>query len=78
MTAEPVSSYRCRLTIDHSRVRNTDQQNFPVLVRLCYPALRNTTAGGHVKGTDGPQAGTLYRVRLGVKGKPPFRSKINV
>ena len=39
MTAEPVSSYRCRLTIDHSRVRNTDQQNFPVLIRLCDPAL---------------------------------------
>ena len=43
-----------------------------------YTDLYITTAGGHIKETDGPQAGTLYRVRLGVKGKPPFRSKINI
>ena len=43
-----------------------------------YTDLYVTTAGGHVRETDGPQAGTLFRVRLGVKGKPPFRSRINL
>lgn len=43
-----------------------------------YTDLYVTTAGGNIKETDGPEAGTLYRVRLGVMGKPPFRSNISV
>jgi len=36
-----------------------------------------TTAGGHIKETDGAEAGALYRLRIpGVKGVPEFRSKI--
>jgi sugar lactone lactonase YvrE len=36
-----------------------------------------TTAGGDSKETDGPEAGTLYRVQVpGVHGVPEFRSRI--
>ncbi|MDE2808549.1 MAG: DUF2341 domain-containing protein, partial [Gemmatimonadota bacterium] len=55
MTAEPISSYRRSLIIDHTRVFNTDQRDFPLLVHLCDPALRSTASGGHVahpRGTD--------------------------
>ena len=48
MATESVSPYRRRLTIDHTRVLNTDQRDFPLLVRLCDPTLRSTVAGGHV------------------------------
>ena len=53
MTAELVSPYRRPLTIDHTQVLNTDQRDFPVLVRLCDPTLRSTTAGGHVAHSHG-------------------------
>ena len=55
MSTASVSSYRRSLTIDHTRVCNTDQRNFPLLVRLCDPTLRSTASGGHVAhphGTD--------------------------
>ena len=48
MATESVSPYRRRLTIDHTRVLNTDQRDFPLLVRLCDPTLCSTVAGGHV------------------------------
>lgn len=35
-----------------------------------------TCAGGEHKDTDGPGAGALFRVDLGVKGVPEFRSRI--
>ena len=53
MTAAPISPYRRPLTIDHTRVRNTDQRNFPVLIRLSDPTLRSTAAGGHVAHDQG-------------------------
>lgn len=37
-----------------------------------------TTAGGETKPEDGPGAGALFRVDLGVRGRPPFRSRIGV
>jgi sugar lactone lactonase YvrE len=37
-----------------------------------------TTAGGHDKGTNGPGAGALFRLRPGVRGLPEFRSRIAV
>jgi D-xylonolactonase len=42
-----------------------------------YEDMYVTTAGGHIKDTDGAQAGALFRLRIpGVKGVPEFRSKI--
>jgi len=37
-----------------------------------------TTAGGNDKATEGAGAGALFRVRLGVRGTPPFRSRIGL
>ena len=53
MATEPVSPYRRSLTIDHTRVLNTDQRDFPVLIRLCDPTLRSTASGGHVAHSHG-------------------------
>jgi len=37
-----------------------------------------TSAGGHIKDTDGPHAGALFRMRPGVKGQLEFRSKVGL
>ena len=37
-----------------------------------------TTAGGHIKDQDGPLAGSLFRIDLGVKGVPEFTSRIGL
>ena len=65
--------------------REIQRLNFPVskvssatFAGPDYTDLYVTTAGGNIRETDGPQAGSLYRVQLGVMGKPPFRSKINI
>jgi len=52
MSAETVAAYRRRLTIDHSRVHNADQRDFPLLVRLSDPTLR-CSGGGHVAHPQG-------------------------
>ncbi len=42
-----------------------------------YETLFVTTAGGHVKDTDGPLAGSLFSLKIpGVRGVPEFRSQI--
>lgn len=41
-----------------------------------YSDMYITTAGGDDKGTNGSYAGSLFRVRPGVRGVPEFRSKI--
>ncbi len=41
-----------------------------------YTDMYVTTAGGHMKEQEGPHAGSLFRLNLGVQGKPPFRSRI--
>lgn len=43
-----------------------------------YTDMYVTTAGGHDKAENGPSAGALYRLRLGIKGVPEFRSQINI
>jgi D-xylonolactonase len=43
-----------------------------------YTDMYVTTAGGHDKAENGPSAGALYRLRLGVKGSPVFRSRIHM
>ena len=37
-----------------------------------------TTAGGDQKDKDGPDAGGLFRLNLGVQGRPEFRSQIGL
>jgi D-xylonolactonase len=37
-----------------------------------------TTAGGNMKAEKGPDAGALFRLRLGIKGMPEFFSKIRL
>ena len=41
-----------------------------------YTDIYVTTAGGDQKTTEGQGAGALFRLRLGIQGKPEFRSKI--
>jgi len=41
-----------------------------------YTDLYVTTAGGDNKAQEGPGAGALFRLRLGVRGVPEFPSRI--
>ena len=41
-----------------------------------YTDMYITTAGGQDKPAEGPGAGCLYRLNLGIQGKPEFRSRI--
>ena len=41
-----------------------------------YTDLYVTTAGGADRGANGPQAGSLFRLRPGVQGLPEYRSRI--
>jgi D-xylonolactonase len=43
-----------------------------------YRDMYITTAGGDDKGSNGIDAGALFRARVGVRGVPQFRSKIIV
>ncbi len=43
-----------------------------------YADMYVTTAGGDQKATDGPLAGSLFRVRLGIRGVSEFRSRIGL
>ena len=45
--------YGRALTIDHTKVPNTDQSNFPVLVYLSDATLRDNAHGGHVMSASG-------------------------
>jgi D-xylonolactonase len=42
-----------------------------------YMDMYVTTAGGNNKAENGPAAGALYRLRMGVKGVPEFRSRVS-
>jgi hypothetical protein len=46
-------SYNRTLTVDHTKVSNTDQVNFPVLVSISDPSLKSATNGGHVRNANG-------------------------
>ena len=43
-----------------------------------YTDLYVTTAGGHDKDENGPGAGGLFRINLGIRGVPEFRSRIGL
>lgn len=43
-----------------------------------YTDIYVTTAGGHLRPDDGPAAGALFRLRLGIQGVPEFRSRIGL
>lgn len=43
-----------------------------------YTDIYVTTAGGNIKAEDGEAAGALFRLRLGIKGVPEFRSRIKI
>ena len=45
--------YRRAITIDHTKVPNTDQTNFPLLVSLTDSLLATVTNGGHVTSANG-------------------------
>ena len=46
------NSYRA-ITIDHTKVPNTDQSNFPVLISGTYPYLATVANGGQVQNSSG-------------------------
>lgn len=46
-------AYRRTITIDHSKVPNTDQSNFPVLISGTYAYLATTSNGGNVASANG-------------------------
>jgi predicted ribosomally synthesized peptide with SipW-like signal peptide len=46
-------SYRKKITIDHTKVSNTSQSNFPVLISRTDADWKDTTNGGHVGQSDG-------------------------
>ncbi len=46
-------SYQRALVIDHTKVPNTDQTNFPVLVSVTDPLLAAAANGGHVSSPNG-------------------------
>ncbi len=43
-----------------------------------YTDMYVTTAGGDDKAANGPGAGALFRLRLGIRGVPEFRSRISI
>lgn len=43
-----------------------------------YTDIYVTTAGGDKKATDGPGAGALFRLNLGIRGVPEFPSRIGI
>ncbi|MBI1925763.1 SMP-30/gluconolactonase/LRE family protein [Candidatus Poribacteria bacterium] len=43
-----------------------------------YTNIYVTTAGGDKKATDGPGAGALFRLNLGIRGVPEFPSRIGI
>jgi hypothetical protein len=46
-------AYRRAVTIDHTKVPNTDQLNFPMLISGTYPYLATTSNGGNVTNANG-------------------------
>jgi hypothetical protein len=46
------TNYRA-ITIDHTKVSNTDQTNFPVLISGTYPYLATSANGGQVQNSNG-------------------------
>jgi hypothetical protein len=51
--AQPNYGYQRTITIDHTKVPNTDQANFPLLFYSTDPLLKSTGNGGHVNSPSG-------------------------
>lgn len=47
------SPYMKKITIDHTKVLNSDRKNFPVLITVTDPALKSVSNGGHVSHNSG-------------------------
>lgn len=50
-------SYKRSITIDHTKVPNTDQSNFPMLVSITDATLKTAANGGHVQNSNGYDIG---------------------
>ncbi len=46
-------SYQSAIVVDHTKVPNSDQTNFPMLVSVTDPSLATTANGGHVVSPNG-------------------------
>src|SRR3984893_19097942 len=46
-------TYRRAITIDHTKIPNTDQTNFPLLISGTYPYLATTANSGAVQNANG-------------------------
>lgn len=71
-----------RLATDGTMIQRID---FPVPKVSCitfggedYTDMYITTAGGQLRDEDGPEAGALYHMNLGIAGRPEFRSKVGL
>jgi hypothetical protein len=51
------TAYRTKITIDHTQVPNTDQTDFPVLIKRTETGWKTITNGGHVGKDNG---GDIY------------------
>jgi len=51
--ADLAASYQRAIVIDHTRVPNTDQMNFPLLFNTIDPTLATTANGGHMTNAQG-------------------------
>jgi len=45
--------FRKKITVDHTKVLNVNQSNFPVLISVTDPALKSLSNGGHVSQENG-------------------------
>ncbi|SNT44422.1 RHS repeat-associated core domain-containing protein [Granulicella rosea] len=52
-TASVFTGYERTITIDHTKVPNTDQSSFPVLIAGTYPYLATSANGGKVQNANG-------------------------
>lgn len=52
-TAQCAASYQRAITIDHTKVPNTDQVNFPFLLNTTDSTLATVANGGHVASSNG-------------------------
>ena len=46
-------TYSRSITINHNKVPNTDQSNFPLLISGTYPYLATVANGGRVRNSNG-------------------------
>lgn len=81
--ASGVFTYRRPIVIDHTKIPNTDQSNFPVLISGTYSYLATTANGGKVQSTSGydiiftsDAAGTM-KLDHEIENYDPVTGKVN-